>query len=69
MLSTSYHDVVVYERSSRPHRRMRFRGPLAAVLTIAVVAASGAVMTQLDNASSRAAMGVHQPQPFDHFPR
>jgi hypothetical protein len=69
MLSTPYHDVVVYERTSRPHRRMRFRGPLAAFLTIAAVIASGAVMSRLDDASSRAAMGVHQPQPFDYFPR
>ena len=68
MLSTSY-DVVVYQRSQRPRRRMRFRGPLAAVLTIAAVVASGAVMTRLDGASSRAAMVGHQPQPFDYFPR
>jgi hypothetical protein len=69
MLSTSYHDVVEYERTSRTHRRLRFRGPLAAVLTIAAVAASGAVMNRLDDASQRAAAVAHQPQPFDYFPR
>jgi hypothetical protein len=69
MLSTSCHDVVVFERTSRLHRGFRFRGPLAAVLTIAAVVASGAVMNRLESASTRATVGIHQPQPFDHFPR
>jgi hypothetical protein len=69
MLSTSYQDVVVFERSSRPKRGFKFRGPLAALLTIAAVVASGAVMNRLDSASTRGAVGIQQPQPFDHFPR
>jgi hypothetical protein len=39
------------------------------VLTIAAVVASGAVMNRLESASTRATVGIHQPQPFDHFPR
>lgn len=67
MLSTSYQDVVAFERASP--RKFRFRGPIAAVLTIAAVVASGAVMNRLDAASTQATMSAHQPQPFDHFPR
>lgn len=68
MLSTSYQDVVAFERANRP-RRFRFRGPIAAVLTIAAVVASGAVMNRLDAASTQASMSANQPQPFDYFPR
>jgi hypothetical protein len=69
MLSASYRDLVVYDGSRRIHRRRSFRGPIAAVLTIAAVLASGAVLNRLDAASTHAATAAHQPQPFDYFPR